>query len=243
MLRLVRILSTKPATSWSSVVRRCAGRNIFTLIPSKLVYEDLIRLAPKQQSTIHVRYTNTSESATGASVRLRYHVYRDTSGREKRDSFPPVSGFLYYKPGPDHAPIAGEVRFRIVASTKPRDFDDGHDLMLPGKPVPWAIPLARLAPSPRNGYKPLLELLVSEDGPGALPPSTIEVLCNKDKRPSAFVSQRSVVLHSLQQCFYWDTQMDAIHLYVAHNNRLIRESLPCLIGGGPQDGSLRPYTG
>jgi hypothetical protein len=55
---------------------------------------------------------------------LKAHSYHGVSTYRK-PLFPKALGFLYYDPGPVFAPIAGEVRFRIVPSGLPGDFEHG----------------------------------------------------------------------------------------------------------------------
>jgi hypothetical protein len=59
------------------------------------------------------------------------------AGSEAELHFPrQTQGFFYYVPGPVHAPVAGEVRFRITSNAEPATFGHGHDLLLPHSPAP-----------------------------------------------------------------------------------------------------------
>jgi hypothetical protein len=179
-------------------------RRIFTLVPSQLQTRDLVSLEAKPIKSIVIHQAITCEGdkevervAQIGRVQLhmlKAHSYHGVSTYQK-PLFPKALGFLYYDPGPVFAPIAGEVRFRIVHSGLPGDFEHGHDLMAEGRPVPWRIPLAGVL---RNKtHRPLATLITATSDAAAqfcglgdsdlnLPPTD----------PDA------IVLHSLRQPFW-----------------------------------------
>ncbi|KAG7445447.1 uncharacterized protein BT62DRAFT_195331 [Guyanagaster necrorhizus] len=57
-------------------------------------------------------------------------------------SFPKnCKGFLYYWTHPDLPPTSGQIRFRLISTGNPAEFDNGSDLLCPdGKP--WQYPLS-----------------------------------------------------------------------------------------------------
>jgi hypothetical protein len=146
-----------------------------------------------------------------------------------------TQGFLYYHPGPAYAPIAGEVRFRIVKSGRPEDFQSGKDLLQHAVPLPWSIPLFVIFQF--LSYKRLAHVIkdcgvVSEDTLGAV----------RGGRPNIpIVTRNSRILHSIGQRIYFDVCQPVL-IFARGNTLSAQERLSFLRIWTPQKNEF-PYTG
>jgi hypothetical protein len=133
-------------------------------------------------------------------------------------------GFFYYVPGPAHAPVAGEVRFRITPDADPGSFADGHDLVFPDSPAPWRVPLVSIIQSKRS-YNHMYERLC-KDG---IISKDLAAEVREHKSSSTRRKRTTPILHSLSQPFYHEVSKVCIHLCVAKGHQLstlVRMELP-----------------
>lgn len=80
----------------------------------------------------------------------------------RRVPFPPnTRGFLYYKSPPEAAPLAGEIRFRLVEDEDPARFAQASDLMSPIGTL-WRIHISALALG-FSCYRGLCESLLKDE--------------------------------------------------------------------------------
>jgi hypothetical protein len=158
----------------------------------------------------------TSVDYVDLSGRVRLYGATFVASNKGYIQFPSrTHGFFYYVPGPAHAPIAGEVRFRCTPEAAPTSFPNGHDLLLPDSPVPWRIPLVSIIQS-KLIYKHVLKGLcddgfISED---------LIVRVREDMAGKGFVNRATPILHSLSQPFFHDVSKSSIELRVAVGPRL-----------------------
>jgi hypothetical protein len=251
----------------TSIALRGSTRSIHTLSPFKLGTDDLITLSNQHQQRISIHAPPPDVpgrpriGGTVISYKAYKNVDRSPDGHGPRDillKFPAVRGFLYYHPGPSHASIAGEVRFRVVDSGRSADFSQGVDLEEPRRPLPWRIPLVTIAQN-KSQYKDLCALLLGEshpsgDGPELQPACAgtanlnsslvAQVLAGTLDAPS--ISTESVIVHSLGRPFCVDLQCAAHTFHVAHHHRLSKAHLYWMtdqrITGGVRT-KTQPYTG
>jgi hypothetical protein len=144
-------------------------------------------------------------------------------------------GFFYFVAGPPHAPIAGEVRFRVTRSADPAGFGNGHDLRLAGQPVPWRVPLVNILRSKRSlhGFRSAL------DRDGAVRPELVAGAHALETMRHA----GSTVVHSLGQRFLYDLSAIALDLRVAAGHVMhskLHIKMPADSRGA---GRASPYTG
>jgi hypothetical protein len=146
-----------------------------------------------------------------------------------------TQGFFYYHPGPAHAPIAGEVRFRIVESGRPADFHAGKDLLRHSVPLPWSIPLVAMFQI--ANYAPFAHLVKAS---GLLGKDILRSLRGgAAKMPR--VSKNSRIIHSLGQRIHIDAYEP--RLMLAHGNALKGpfSTKPSVHGPTPKS-SLPPHS-
>jgi hypothetical protein len=125
-----------------------------------------------------------------------------------------TQGFLYFIPGPAHAPVAGEVRFRTTTGPDPTGFPDGRDLLLPDIPEPWSISLISLLSSEKK-YGHLCNVIFEQDGSAALE------LAHAIREHKDRVTRRDTrVIHSLGQPFIQDLHTKIINLRIASGSRI-----------------------
>jgi hypothetical protein len=196
------------------------------------------RLVPP--SRIHLQHgaiAHRRDLSTLDSARVQPTDYMDLSGHVRAHGatfeamagrayapFPTQTrGFFYYVPGPAHAPVAGEVRFRIAPTADPTGFQYGHDLLLPNSPVPWRIPLVSIIQSKRYIY--MYERLCED---GAISDDLVADV-REHKSSSTRRKGTTPILHSLSQPFYHEASKDCIRLCVAKGHQLstlVRMNLP-----------------
>jgi hypothetical protein len=198
-------------------------RDIGTLDPVRLTSADFLDLGGK-----------TMYSRQGLNLGF---LRRDRSAVP----FPSdAQGFLYYIPGPEHAPVAGEVRFRATPDPNPASFADGRDLLLPDRPGPWNVPLINMLPHAKC-YKYLLDLLVNKD---QVVSSELVASSRAHKIPNLLHS--SQLLHTLGQPIIIDVSHRSFHLRIASGSRVyntLRFNLP-RAGQGKTDKKWdSPYAG
>jgi hypothetical protein len=208
-----------PRASASALNRKHIG----TLDAASLICADFLDLSGQKRRTIK----------PGRDV---VYFVSGGSGRP-RVAFPDeTQGFLYYVPGPAHAPIAGEVRFRITSSSDPGSFADGRDLLMPDMPEPWTIPLLNVLATEK--YQHLREVLISRDGS-----ASAELLACAQQHKGTLVTQKSRVIHSLGQPFIQDLSASATSVRFASGHRIydiMTLHLPSDSRGGRR---VWPYTG
>lgn len=175
-------------------------RCISTLDKTRLQPSDFIDFSGKPEVQVPVR-----RGEQGGEATLYYR--QEKHSRPRFIPFPPgTSGFLYFIPGPPHAPIAGEVRLRVTRRPSPEDFEAGHDLLVDG--LPWRIVLSNILRS-TSLYRPLADFLMQGERP-------LESLTGRKK--GARID--SIVLHSFGQPFEVDMSKGRIYLSVAHQWKL-----------------------
>jgi hypothetical protein len=199
-------------------------RNIGTLNPERLTSADFVNMSGMKsywikpgQDTVH--FTSRSGS---------------------RLAFPDgTQGFLYFIPGPAHAPVAGEVRFRTTTGPDPTGFADGRDLLLPDMPVPWSISLVNLLHSEKK-YGHLCNVIFEQDGSAAL-----ELAHAIREHKDGVTRGDTRVTHSLGQPFIHDLHTRNMSLRIASGSRIFdRMYLTLPSDGRRKDEKLRwPYRG
>jgi hypothetical protein len=195
-------------------------RSISTLDPTRITSADYVDLSGRSQCN------------------QRFRVWYANNGNPRPIPFPDdTHGFSYYRPGPEHAPIAGEVRFRVTSSADPSSFGAGRDLLLPSAPEPWKVHLFNVLkiPSSKSHFRSVLlnqHQLVS----GELVASTQE---HKMRRLAA----ATLVVHSLGQPILMDLSRIGFKIRVASGNRiydLIQLNVPI---DSRKDMGMTPYIG
>jgi hypothetical protein len=188
--------------------------------------------------------------------RLTPHDFVDLSGRKQRSfgqtqilykgsprtrvPFPAgTQGFFYYIPGPAHAPIAGELRFRVTTGPDVGSFERGRDLLSADEDGrrPWTIPAAAIFQS-TSKYTRICETIMNVD-------RTVDAALAAAARAGARrVIPSSVVIHSLGQPFTHDLSHGFFDVRVAAGHDVhdrLRLGVP-FDGRASQERTL-PYTG
>jgi hypothetical protein len=183
-------------------------RNIGTLNPKRLTSADIVNMSGMKSYRIKPGQDKVSFICRGKSPL----------------AFPDgTQGFLYFIPGPTHAPVAGEVRFRTTTGPDPTGFAHGRDLLLPDMPVPWSISLVNLLSSEKK-YGHLCSVIFEQDESAAL-----ELARAIREHKDALLKRNSQVVHSLGQPFILDASDTEVNIRVASGNRLrddLRLNLP-----------------
>jgi hypothetical protein len=122
-----------------------------------------------------------------------------------------TGGFFYFHPGPTYAPIAGELRFRVVESTKSDDFNAGNDLLNICGGLPWSIPFPVLLQ--RKVYDAFASLLV-HDYPSAFAP----VMQHIEQKKLPHMTSNVNLVHSLGQPLYADVSSPAMSYRIANGS-------------------------
>jgi hypothetical protein len=217
-------------TLWAGYLRmrgtrsRAANkRDVSTLNPARLIPADAIDLSAKASYT---RYS--------CRLQLRYI----TRGTKEFVPFPDgTHGFLYFAPGPAHAPLAGEVRFRITSGTDPANFAEGRDLLLPNGLVPWAIPLVVIFSGSKGAYSHLYEVLTHEDQ--ALGAELVAAL--QHQSISLRLRRGTPIIHSMGQPFTHDLSNADMCIWVTSGNTIFENvefKLPAGLDSGTHLKSL-----
>jgi hypothetical protein len=201
-----------------------------TLNPAHLEASDFRLLAHKLNFTMRSTPMNAS---TKPIV-----TYKVSQGVQL--PFPPdANGFFYFHPGPPHAPIAGTLRFRVVPSGSPTDFENGYDLLSANNRLPWSIHLPSLANHHR--YASLISLLVHDPPPVA--PPLLDLL-KRNQIPA--LQSSAIIVHSMGQPLYHDLDKPHVVYKIAEGYALSKKFTPHL----PRDGRARgsgdgysPYDG
>jgi hypothetical protein len=211
---------------WASYLRGTRSRaahkrDTSTLNPARLIPADAVDLSAR---VVYSRYYNR--------LALEYI----TRG-EKRIPFPGgAHGFLYFAPGPTHAPLAGEVRFRITPGANPAHFAEGQDLLLPNGLVPWAIPLVVIFSGSKGIYSHLYEVLTHGDQ--ALGAELVAALHHQSIR---FLRRGTPVIHSMGQPFAHDLSNGSMQIWVTSGNAIFQKveyKLPVALDAGTHLESL-----
>jgi hypothetical protein len=199
-------------------------------------------------TTLHPQHLQPSDfrSLSGQSIAYAYTPTFSTRFQVKYHAknhestpFPEAAkGFWYFHPGPSHAPIAGGLRFRIVNSGNPADFDVGHDLLDFHGRLPWSIPLPSLFC--RQAYVALASLLMSTPTPVYL--SIIEQIEN-DQMPKT--NSDGVVIHSLGQRLYADLSSTSLVYRIASGDKLdpSTSSIALFTDWRRKERAYNPYNG
>jgi hypothetical protein len=174
--------------------------------------------------------------------RLGRAVIGYEGGPEHRH-FPDCGGFLYYVPGPEHAPLAGEVRFRITDSSGIASFEDGMDLTLPGSQTRWRILLPDLLVQLKSKRRPILHLLVAD---GLVPMHIVEdeVFKKRSRCLPARHARDTPIVHSLGQPFRLDLSNQRPLIKFTHGLQMdwVRPHFPWIQIGLSFTGEPRPLV-
>jgi hypothetical protein len=211
MLCHTRLL--RSTARWSST-RPSTRRPISSLNPFALTTEDAVQIG--ESSEINVTYGDVT---TPCTLPLP----------------PTTSGFLYYKPGPEHAPIAGEIRFRETGNQDPSSFASGTDLQDPTTTLPWNIALASVIKT--KEYAPLLPLLIAADTP-LVEAKLVKWLSRSRRWPG----HNEAVIHSPDQQVYFDLSWKRRSVFLAHGNKLSQMKLRLPLDTRKTE-PVAPYTG
>jgi hypothetical protein len=171
-------------------------RNLSTLNPARMTHADYVDLSGRGR--IHGATFWTPRKA-GSEVELHFPSQ--------------TQGFFYYVPGPAHAPVAGEVRFRITSNAEPASFEHGHDLLLPHSPAPWRIPLIAIIQRKQN-YALMFEQLRKDGAIGD------DLVAHLREEMSPVIRRTMHIVHSLGQPFHHEIAKHCIQLRVAAGNVL-----------------------
>jgi hypothetical protein len=179
-------------------------RHVSTFDVQKLTMNDLLDLSGITSGPVLV---------SGAD---RPAIITFKSKLNKRIPFPAgTRGFLYFQPGPDHAPIAGNIRFRLLPSPCFQEFARGVDLSVhEGAHTPWQIPLASVLKS-KIAYAAIATSLLRDD-------LVCETLLSQRESYSTNTANRSQIIHSLDQLFVLDLQQRAVHIIVASGPEMLK---------------------
>jgi hypothetical protein len=195
-------------TLWANYLRgtrpqAAYKRDISTLRPVRLTPTDAIDLSAKAKYTKH-------------SYRL---VLEYITCGVKDIPFPDgTHGFLYFAPGPLHAPLAGEVRFRITPGADPANFAEGRDLLLPNGLMPWAIPLVVAFSGSKRTHSHLYEVLTHEDQ--ALGSELVASLHHQSVKR---LPRGTPIIHSMGQPFVCDSSNSSMQIWVTSGNTIFEK--------------------
>jgi hypothetical protein len=157
--------------------------------------------------------------------------------------FPDCGGFLHYVPGPEHAPLAGEIRFRITDNSGIASFEDGIDLTLPGSQTRWRILLPDLLMKLRSKSRPILHLLVAD---GLVPMYVVgdKVFKKRSRGLPSRHAHDTPIVHSLGQPFHLDLSHQSPFVKFTHGLRMDRLllHLPWKHTGLSFTGEHRPWV-
>lgn len=192
-----------------------ARRPISTLDPHKLVRSDFMDLSGRLRPAVSPNALPTSEVSFGCVGKSRLR-------------FPPnTCGFLYYRSPPDFAPLAGEIRFRLVEGEDPAGFAQGYDLVH-SSGLPWHINVASL-----RHQSTLAAQLINEK---FMTPS----LFRKCRGKTLLLPHR-VILHSLGQPFTVNFGQNS--LYVSRGEEICIVNLNRLVVDRRHSQIKVPYRG
>jgi hypothetical protein len=179
-------------------------RRISTLDANRLSRRDLLDLSGRVARTLRI----TGVEAVGS---LKFRV-----SHKKSIPFPAhARGFLYFRPGPEHAPLAGEIRFRCVPTSLPEDFATGTDLYMDYDPtIPWFISLHAALKS-RTMYTGIAISLLRDN-------LVSESLKSQAAMWKTRHSLKHPMIHSLDQHFVVDFQQRSVSLNIGTEKRLLR---------------------
>jgi hypothetical protein len=202
-------------------------RHVSTFNVSKLTEDDFLDLSGKRRHQLQI-------STFGPRARLNF---RCEGTVERFVPFPVhTRGFLYFRPGPEHAPIAGELRFRQTSSSSPEQFAEGHDLHMDIYPdIPWSVTLNSVLKS-RHDYVPIAASLLQDELIG-------EKLLYEAR--NSLISPRAPkrsLIHSLGQSFVLDLQIRQPMMTIAHGSEQVRFGFN-LPADGRHGLRLLPWTG
>jgi hypothetical protein len=167
----------------------------------------------------------------------RFRVWYANKGNPRPIPFPDnTRGFFYYRPGPEHAPIAGEVRFRITSSADPSSFGAGRDLLLPSVPEPWKVHLLNILRSSSSKLH-FRSLLLHQHQLSS------ELVASAQEHKMRRLVAATPVVHSLGQPILMDLSKAVFNIRVASGNRIydpIQLHIPI---DSRKDMDVAPYTG
>jgi hypothetical protein len=178
-------------------------RNISTLDPRKLRAQDHAQVGGRSNAQVTLpgeEHPLVIPFATRKALRFPHKT----------------AGFFYYARGPAHAPLAGEVRFRLVDSADPSAFASGRDLIASHNGTVWSIPLLRITSPNQLEYR-LLPLLQQD---GLVSPS----LGSLAGQHADLAKLRAPVIHSLEQPFAQNLKSGLTDVIVAHKTGFMRLS-------------------
>jgi hypothetical protein len=173
--------------------------SLTTLNPLQLSSSDFRSLSDR------TRYKIKHDSAFGPKWAIAYFK---TLGHQR--PFPNgTHGFFYFHPGPTHAPVAGQLRFRVVESTKPDDFDVGHDLLDLRGGLPWSIPLPVLLQ--HKIYDAFASLLMRD-----FAPVFASIMQKIEQKELPIMTSDVNLIHSLGQPLYGDMSLRSTTYRIAN---------------------------
>jgi hypothetical protein len=197
MLLQSRMISIRPISCTARLPRLPA---ITTLDSRRLVASDFRSLSGLTKHTV------IDQTSSGPRV-AQFHY------KQKRNSrcvpFPHTTdGFFYFHLGPSYAPVAGELRFRVVESARTDDFDAGHDLLDFHGALPWSKPLPVLLQ--HKAYDAIASLLMRDYAP------VIASIMNQiEHRKLPNMTSEVSLIHSLGQPLYGDVSTRLISHRIA----------------------------
>jgi hypothetical protein len=209
-------------------------RTISSLDPARLSASDFLDISARKSANIPV-----PTFSKGASIRFKHgkDPFSDSSADSAHLPFPPdARGFLYYIPGPLHAPAAGEIRFRVTGNRDPASFESGHDLSYFDTTLPWRITLASIARA--SSFYPFLHLL--QDVDRSVTSSLAESLAQK---PTERMSGHSQIIHSPGQPFFQDFSFSRLVLWIATGTRFRRFIARLPLGSREHTHKISSYSG
>jgi hypothetical protein len=127
----LRYLQSHAALTTKSFRTASNHFRIRTLLPSRLSPSDLLHPSGHLSLKLDTHVSHLDQGNTGTGTGTGILPYRWSADAKRYAPWPKdAKGFLYHRRGPAHAPIAGELRFRVVNSGRPEDFERGSDLMV-----------------------------------------------------------------------------------------------------------------
>jgi hypothetical protein len=227
----LRTASLRGFASTSAKRGRPSLPSLTTLHPQLLQPSDFHSLSSMQ--AVRINY-DTRESNEPSDI------YYKAIGKNRIPFPTEARGFFYFHPGPSYAPIAGELRFRVVPTGSPTDFNQGHDLLAINQCLPWSIPLATLLSF--KGYSGLASLLKCHFMPTL---SSVLERVKEDKLQKARTN--STIIHALGQPLFTRVDQISITHCIAKGEELGEPRSWCMFsdhrGQGKTARRFAPYTG
>jgi hypothetical protein len=175
---------------------------ITTLDSRRLSTSDFLSLSGLTEHAVR------HQTSSGPRV-ARFHYKRMATTYVR---FPNAAdGFFYFHPGPSYAPVAGELRFRIVESARPDDFNAGHDLLDIHGALPWSIPFPPLI---QHKVYDAFASLIMRDYSSSFAPVMQQIEQKKLPNMTSDVN----LIHSLGQPLYGDMSLRGTTYRIANGS-------------------------